>query len=86
MMPDYGYVFAINLQRNLKNRIKGKIYVTVLNEDVLMVKVENDGVDIRVYIEDFADRIQHGWSSDYAVYEVLREYRKAIMDKYFYND
>lgn len=83
MMMDYEYTFSRILHSKIKEKVNARCYVTVI-DDAVMVKIENeDGLIYRTYIDNFADKLLHGYSSDYAAYEVLREYRKFINNKYF---
>lgn len=90
-MMDYEYLFATTLQQKLKTKIIGRIFVKVTLDDQLFIKIEHeDGLYYKMFIDDFSNRIRNGWSTDYAVYEVVNKYRKFVteyaMTKYFYND
>lgn len=83
-MAGYEYDFAILLQQKLKTKIYGGIYVTVLEDDELLVKVVRDGVvDFKWSIRDFAKRICNGWTTDYAAYEIVEAYKRCLMKRYF---
>ena len=83
-MVDYEYVFATTLHQKLKEKIIGKIYVTVTIADELLVKIESfNGLTYKFIRGNFSESILHGFSTDFAVYEIVTEYKKFIMKKYF---
>ena len=89
-MVDYEQLFAMELQKRLKNQIVGRIYVEVNRHDQLFVKiVRDDDMDkFELHLDNFSERMLNGWSTAYASYEVIQKYREFIMDimekKYFY--
>ena len=89
-MVDYEQLFAMELQKRLKNQIVGRIYVEVNRHDQLFVKiVRDDDVDkFELHLDNFSERMLNGWSTAYASYEVIQKYREFVMDimekKYFY--
>lgn len=84
-MADYEYEFVTLLQRKLKDKIIGRIYVAVIENDTLLIKIERiEGMVDRIFIGNFSDRIRNGWTTDYAVYEVMKEYKQIINRRYFY--
>ena len=81
---DYGKLFAINLHGKLKEKIIGKIFVVVNQWDKLVIEIESfGGIEYRIVYDNFSSRILNGWTSDYAVYEIVREYKKFINQKFF---
>lgn len=80
---DYGKLFAMNLHGKLKEKIVGHIFVVVNQWDKLVVEIEMEGLKYRVVYDDFSNRILHGWTSDYAVYEIMQGYRTFIRKKFF---
>lgn len=85
-MVDYGYHFSLALHKKLKSKIKGRIYLGVNNDDVLFVEITADasGSIFKITFNNFSQRILEGWTSDYAAYEVMSEFKRAVMEKYFY--
>ena len=82
-MFDYEYLFAMTLHAKLKEKIVGRIYVAVTREDELYVKVESVSDLTFIHtIEDFSHKIQNGYSSDYAAYEIVQEYKRRILKTY----
>lgn len=56
MMVDYGYHFAITLQKKLKNKIKGRIFAGVTDNDVLFVDITNeDGTVLKYHLITFQE-------------------------------
>lgn len=89
MMTEYEYIFAISLQQKLKRRIKGNIYVTVIRDDKLYVKIKKDSDFIfETTIDRFTDKLQNGFTSDYAAYDILKQYKQFVYERieeeYFY--
>lgn len=85
-MVDYGYYFSLQLHKKLKSKIKGRIYIGVNDDDVLFIEIKADACDslFKITFENFSRRILNGWTSDYAAYEVMREFKHAVMEQYFY--
>ena len=72
VMTDYEYLFSMNLQAKLKEKIQGAIYVKVNENDSLVIKVtRRDGNNFDVSFTDFANRMLNGLTTDYAAYEVV---------------
>ena len=75
-MADYEYIFSTLLHKKLKEKIVGHIYVAVRN-DILITEIKID-----ISINDFANKLVNGYSTDYAAYEIAKEYKKKILSKY----
>lgn len=85
MMVDYGYAFAVTLAQKLKQKIVGGIHVCITDNDVLVVKViRDDIVDCTIRVHNFSERIRNGWTTDYAMHEIVSDYKRCIMKRYFY--
>ena len=90
-MNEYEQYFTTSLHQKLKTKIIGKIYVEVNWHDEIYVKVINmDDVKYEHRITNFSERFLNGWSTDYAAYEIVNDYKRFIFEemekKYFYND
>ena len=90
-MSEYECNFTTNLQQKLKTKIKGKIYVEVNWHDEIYVRIINmDNIKYEHRITNFSERFLNGWSTDYAAYEIVKEYKRFIFEqmekKYFSND
>lgn len=90
MMQDYEYFFVKALHTRLKPRIKGKIFVNVFN-DVLNVEITTvDDLIFEWHKERFSEALLNNYSTEYAAYEVKKEFTKFIEEqiftKYFWND
>lgn len=82
-MMDYEYLFATTLHAKLKEKIIGKIYVAVTRENALLVKIESFGnLTYSTTINNFSDKILNGYSTDYAAYEIVNQYRKFVTNKF----
>lgn len=81
-MADYEYIFSTLLYKKLKEKIVGRIYVAVRN-DILITEIDTiGGIKIDISINDFANKLVNGYSTDYAAYEIAKEYKKKILSKY----
>lgn len=70
--------------KKLKGVIKGGIFVKVNENDSLVVEIKRkDGNNFGVSFTDFSNRILNGFTTEYAVYEVTRKYRKYVMEQFF---
>ena len=82
-MMDYERLFATALHAKLKKKIVWKIYVEVTRENVLLVKIESfGGLSYCTTIDNFSDKILNGFSTDYAAYEIVEQYKKFITKKF----
>lgn len=83
-MLDYEYLFSTALSSKLKERIQGRIYVEVIWDDVLIVKIKRqDGNNFKYRFENFSKRVLNGFTTDYAAYEVENEYRRFVLKQFF---
>ena len=84
-MLEYEYLFSTTLQRKLKPRIIGNIFVKVTRNNELLVVISKDGEELfKHFYENFSEKILNGYTTDYAVYEIVRDYRKCILENFFY--
>lgn len=84
-MTDYGYIFSKALHTKLKEKIRAGIVVRSTDDDVLQITIarEEEGLIFKMEIKDFASKLVHGYSTEYAAYEILEKYRKFILNRYF---
>ena len=87
-MMDYEKLFSETLYTKLKEKVIAKVFVNVNVQDQLYVHItRHDGIDYELYIDNFSDKFINGWTTDYAAYEVLEDYKKyikkIIFNKYF---
>lgn len=78
-VTDYEYLFSMNLQAKLKEKIQGAIYVKVNENDSLVIKVTRRDMSFT----DFANRMLNGLTTDYTAYEVVQKYKKFVMTQFF---
>lgn len=84
MIDEYLYVFRRTLHEKLKTKIFGKVFLRVVNGDELFINISRrDGTNFRMFIPSLSDRIVSGYSTDDAMYEILKEYRKYVLHQYF---
>lgn len=83
-VTDYEYLFSMNLQTKLKERIQGAIFVKVNGNDSLVVKIaRRDNNNFEMSFTDFSGRMINGFTTDYAAYEVTKKYREFVMKQFF---
>lgn len=83
-VTDYEYLFSMNLQAKLKERIRGGIFVKVNENDSLVIKItRRDNNNFEASFTDFSDRMLNGFTTDYAAYEVTKKYREFVMKQFF---
>lgn len=83
-MTEYGFIFSTILHEKLKEKINGRVFVRVVSEDKLLVVINSYGdIEFKVFINDFSEKVLYGLSTDYAVYEIMKQYRRFVMNKFF---
>lgn len=83
-VTDYEYLFSMNLQARLKERIQGAVFVKVDMDDNLIVKItRRDKNNFEMSISIFSDRMLNGFTTEYAAYHVRKEYRDFVMEQFF---
>lgn len=85
MMLEYEYLFSIELQRKLREKIVGNIFVKVVpdNKLVVSIRLEYENINFVWTKEDFSTSIIHGYCTEYACYEILSSYKRFITHKFF---
>lgn len=83
-MQDYEYLFSKQLHEKLKEKIKGKVWVKVYNND-LHVKITTSECESKYeYVEeDLSTQILDGFGTDYFMCRILKGYRTFINDIFF---
>ena len=84
-MLDYEHIFATELHKKLKHRIKGKIYVCITKYNELSVKINNLNLEYEYLSENkFSDMVLNGYSTDDAMWEVMQDYQQFVYEKLFW--
>lgn len=85
MMQDYEYLFAMNVHEKLKEKVNARVYCKINQDDELYVEIEdsNSGIGYYYAIPDFSRKIMNGYTSEYAVYEIVKSYKNYIMKRFF---
>ena len=84
-MLNYEYIFATELHKKLKPRIKGKIYVCITKYNELSVKINNLNLEYEYLSENkFSDMVLNGYSTDDAMWEVMQDYQQFVYEKLFW--
>jgi len=72
------------VHQKLKEHIIGGIFVRVTYNDELYVRIESyNDLKFEIRFSDMANKIRNGYTSDYAVYEIVKEYKKYVLERYF---
>ena len=84
-MLDYEYIFATELHKKLKHRIKGKIYVCITKYNELNVKINNLNLEYEYLSENkFSDMVLNGYSTNDAMYDVMNDYNAYVYNQIFW--
>lgn len=80
---NFEYDFSTQLFQKLKERVNGKVYVNIANDEVYVeITYKFDTWCCRT--NGFTERyVVNGWDSDTAAEEYLRLYKGFILSKYF---
>lgn len=81
-MQDYEFLFSKNLHEKLKEKIIGKVWVKCYHDELHVKIIPGRGLEFEFTMDDFQNRILNGLSSDYIVYDVLREYKSYIFSEF----
>lgn len=83
-VTDYEYLFSMNLQERLKERIQGAVFVKVDMDDNLIVKItRRDKNNFEMSLSNFSDRMLNGLTTEYAAYDIRKKYRDFVMEQFF---
>lgn len=85
MMQDYEYMFAMNVHEKLKEKVNARVFCKITPEDELYIEIEerDSGIGYYCAIPDFSHKILNGYTSDYAVYEIVKYYKNYIISRFF---
>lgn len=76
-------IVAENVQRLLKNRLKGVVKVHVINYDIISVDIINGSYVYHSIIKGVSELLLNGMSSDTLADEISKEYRNKINSIFF---
>lgn len=84
-MTDYGFVFSKALHEKLKEKIYAGVFVRSTNDDRLEITIAraNEDLVFKMEISNFSNKILHGYSAEYAAYEIISKYKRFILNRYF---
>lgn len=83
-MAEYEYLFTKALHEKLKEKIVGRIFIRAVTGDRVYVRIDSFGdLKFTMFLDDFSEKIKSGYSSDYACYEILKQYKKVVLERYF---
>lgn len=84
-MTDYGYLFSTALHEKLKEKIYAGVFVKSTDDDKLEVVIarKSEGLTFKTIVDNLSDKLLHGYSTEYAAYEIIEKYRKFITNRYF---
>mgnify|MGYP006968139813 CR=1 FL=1 len=76
----YEHVFSMNLHEKLKQKIVAWIFCEINSENQLhvVIRTKQGGFRYESCIDDISEKIVNGYSTDYAAYEIIRDFRKYI--------
>ena len=78
-MQDYEYLFSKELHRRLKEKVKGKIWVKSYRDELHVTITTFEGeLEYEFVEDDLSNKILNGFSSDYDVYTIMKDYHKFV--------
>ena len=83
-MVDYVQIFAKNLREKIHLKVwHDRIFIARTYNDDLFVSIAlSGGPTFETNIPNISDKIVNGYTTDYAVYEILQELRRFIIKSY----
>lgn len=84
-MAEFEYLFCIELQKKLREKIVGNIFVKVNLDDELIVNIrlEYENINYGWKTGDISKKLLHGYNSDDAVWDVYNSYKGFIINHFF---
>lgn len=80
-MADYEYLIAMNLHAKLKEKIVGKIYVTV-SYDKLYVRIDSfENLTWDLSIPNFSQMVLNGFSTERIAEDIATKFKKYVIKK-----
>ena len=80
-MADYEYLIALNLHAKLKEKIVGKIYVTVC-DDKLYVRIDSfENLTWDLSIPNFSQMVLNGFSTERIAEDIATKFKKYVIKK-----
>jgi AAA15 family ATPase/GTPase len=80
-MADYEYLIAMNLHAKLKEKIVGKIYVTV-SDDKLYVRIDSfENLTWDLSIPNFSQMVLNGFSTERIAEDIATKFKKYVIKK-----
>lgn len=76
-------IVAENVQRLLKNRLKGVVKVHVIKYDIIVVDIINGSYVYHSIIKDVSELLLNGMCSETLADEISKEYRNKINSIFF---
>lgn len=76
-------IVAENVQRLLKNRLKGVVKVHVINYDIISIDIINGSYVYHSIIKGVSELLLNGMRSDTLADEISKEYRNKINSIFF---
>lgn len=79
-MSEIEYLYATNLHKRLKTRIRGKVFTKIENDE-LRIRIDAFDYWFEMVISDISKRIIYGTGTDQIANEVCEKYRKYITNR-----
>ena len=77
---DMEIVFQTLLHKKLKEKVTGHIFIDINERDELFVDIQSNGLRYQKRILGVSDKILNGLTTDYAAYEIMKDYKNYIID------
>lgn len=84
-MQDYEFVFAKQLQEKLFRKVNGTVK-TWVTDDTLHISCRNTdhNLSFELTVDNFAERILNGLTTDYLVYEYTTAFKAYVLRKFIF--
>ena len=88
MMKEYEFIFSNNLKNKLIGEVKGGVKTWIVHDDLyISILMSKYDMQFEHVIPRISERILNGYTTDYAVYEIIKEYKdylfKAVKETFF---
>lgn len=82
MMAEYEYIFSNTLKNKLIDKVKGGVKTWIYDDELhISIRMTECDVQFEYIIPNISDRILNSFTTDYAVYQVMQEYKKYLNEK-----
>lgn len=82
MMAEYEFIFANRLRYKIIDQINGCVKTWVTDNTLHVgIRLQEYNIQFEYTLPNFSDCVLHNLTTDYVVYEVIREYKTYLHEK-----